>query len=74
MLHDMRMYKSREELSAMRKSARVAIEAHERAMTLCRPGMTEAEIHEYLATIGRSGTREFRDELLGKGRYAEANR
>jgi Xaa-Pro aminopeptidase len=44
-LHDMRLYKSRTELTAMRKSARVAAEAHRRAMQLCRPGMNEAEIH-----------------------------
>jgi Xaa-Pro aminopeptidase len=45
MLHDMRVYKSREELSAMRRSAKVAIEAHEQAMRDCQPGMNEADIH-----------------------------
>jgi molecular chaperone HtpG len=35
-------------------------------------GMTEAEVHDYLATIGRSGTDEFRRALLDKGRYAAA--
>jgi Xaa-Pro aminopeptidase len=45
MLHDMRLYKSRAELAAMRKSARVAARAHEQAMKTCRPGMNEAEIH-----------------------------
>jgi Xaa-Pro aminopeptidase len=45
MLHDMRVYKSREELSAMRRSAKVAIEAHEQVMRDCRPGMNEADIH-----------------------------
>jgi Xaa-Pro aminopeptidase len=48
MLHDMRLYKSREELRVMRRSARVAIEAHERAMRHCRPGMNEAEVHAEL--------------------------
>jgi Xaa-Pro aminopeptidase len=48
MLHDMRLYKSREELRVMRKSARVAIEAHQRAMQVCRPGMNEAQIHAEL--------------------------
>jgi Xaa-Pro aminopeptidase len=48
MLHDMRVYKSREELSAMRRSAKVAIEAHERAMKVCRPGLNEADIHAEL--------------------------
>ncbi len=48
MLHDMRVYKSREELSAMRRSAKVAIEAHELAMQICEPGMNEADIHASL--------------------------
>lgn len=45
MLHDMRVYKSREELSAMRRASRVAIEAHEGAMKTCKPGLNEADIH-----------------------------
>ena len=54
MLHDMRLYKSREELSAMRRSAKVAIEAHELAMKLCAPGLNEADIHaELLHTFTR---------------------
>ena len=48
MLHDMRVYKSREELSAMRRSAKVAIEAHQTAMCICEPGMNEADIHASL--------------------------
>ena len=45
MLHDMRLYKSRDELAAMRRAAKVTIEAHEQAMRSCRPGVNEAEIH-----------------------------
>lgn len=48
MLHDMRVYKSREELSAMRVSAKVAIEAHQIAMKICEPGINEADIHASL--------------------------
>ena len=36
-------------------------------------GLTEQEVHEYLSTIGRSGTDKFRRQLMKKGRYAEAN-
>ncbi|MGO9464022.1 MAG: ATP-binding protein [Isosphaeraceae bacterium] len=36
-------------------------------------GLTETEIHEYLSTIGRSGTGEFRKELVKKGRSAEVS-
>ncbi len=51
MLHDMRVYKSREELSAMRRAAKVAIEAHEHAMRDCRPGLNEADIHAGLLQV-----------------------
>jgi len=44
-LHEMRLFKSSTEITAMRKSARIAVTAHERAMQLCRPGMNEAEVH-----------------------------
>lgn len=52
LLHDMRLYKSRAEISAMRKSAKVAVSAHTRAMQVVRPGMYEYEveaefIHEF---------------------------
>jgi len=47
-LHDMRLFKSKTELTAMRKSARIAAQAHKRAMRICRPGMNEAQIHAEL--------------------------
>ena len=51
-LHDMRLYKSRTEVSAMRKAAKVAAQAHKRAMQYARPGLMEYEveaefIHEF---------------------------
>jgi Xaa-Pro aminopeptidase len=53
-LHEMRLFKSRAEISAMRKSARIAVAAHQRAMQVCKPGMNEAEIHaELLHTFTR---------------------
>lgn len=36
-------------------------------------GMTEEEIHDYLATIGRSGTDEYRQRLIEAGRWAEVS-
>jgi Xaa-Pro aminopeptidase len=52
LLHEMRLFKSRAEASAMRRSAKVAVQAHKRAMRACRPGMMEYEleaefIHEF---------------------------
>ncbi len=44
LLHDMRLYKSRSEISAMRRSAKVAVAAHKRAMRVTRPGMYEYEV------------------------------
>lgn len=44
LLHDMRLYKSRAELNAMRTSARIAVAAHERAMRFTRPGRKEYQV------------------------------
>ena len=44
LLHDMRLYKSREEINTMRRAAKVSAQAHVRAMQVCRPGMKEYEI------------------------------
>jgi len=43
-LHDMRLFKSRNEVDLMRQSARIAARAHVRAMKACRPGLNEYEI------------------------------
>lgn len=48
LLHDMRLYKSRDEQSAMKKAAKVAVSAHQRAMKTCHPGMYEYEIEAEL--------------------------
>lgn len=56
LLHDMRLHKDAEEAAVMRESARVAVEAHCRAMRTCRPGMMEYEIEaEILHTFQRYG-------------------
>ncbi len=71
LLHDMRLYKSRGELAAMRRSARVAAEAHQRAMQVCRPGMSEAEIHaELLYTFTRRGCEPSYIPIVGGGANA----
>ena len=43
-LHDMRLYKSRSELSHMRQASKAAIAGHLRAMQTCKPGMYEYEV------------------------------
>lgn len=52
-LHDMRLYKSRHEIKAIRKAASISTEAHKRAMQVCEPGMPEYQveaelIHEFM--------------------------
>ena len=44
LLHDMRLYKSRAEITAMRKAATISASAHIRAMQTTKPGMMEYEI------------------------------
>jgi len=58
LLHDMRLYKSRSEISAMRKAAKVAVAAHTRAIKMVRPGLSEFEveaefIHEFRSNDAR---------------------
>ena len=55
-LHEMRLFKSRAEASAMRRSAKVAVAAHARAMRAARPGMIEYELEaEFLHEFRRHG-------------------
>ena len=43
-LHDMRLFKSRDELRAMRKAAKISMTAHQRAMRASRAGRREHEL------------------------------
>ena len=57
-LHESRLYKSRQEVKVMRKAAQIAAKGHCRAMEVCRPGMFEYEIEaELLHTFMRHGSR-----------------
>ncbi|MCJ7558000.1 MAG: aminopeptidase P N-terminal domain-containing protein [Gammaproteobacteria bacterium] len=68
LLHDMRLYKSRAEISAMRKSARIAARAHERAIGACRPGMYEYEIHaDLIHEFKRHGSVPSYSPIVGSG-------
>jgi len=71
MLHDLRLYKSRTELTVMKHSAQVAVAAHERAMQVCKPGMNEAEIHaELLHTFTRNQCVPSYQAIVGGGANA----
>lgn len=70
-LHEMRLFKSRTEITAMRKSARIAAAAHKRAMQVCQPGMNEAEIHaELLHTFTRNQCEASYIPIVGGGANA----
>lgn len=57
-LHDMRLYKSRQEIKAMRQAARISALAHKRAMQVCRPGMMEYQVEaELVYEFMRGGAR-----------------
>jgi Xaa-Pro aminopeptidase len=43
-LHDLRLYKSREELKMMRKAGSISARAHQQAMRICKPGLYEFQI------------------------------
>jgi len=47
-LHNMRLYKSRQEIKAIREAVKISVNAHKRAMKACRPGMMEYEIEAEL--------------------------
>jgi Xaa-Pro aminopeptidase len=68
LLHDMRLFKSRSEVAAMRKAARIAAGAHLRAMRACRPGMMEYEIEaEFLHEFRRHAATTSYQPIVGGG-------
>ena len=59
LLHEMRLFKSRPEITAMKKAAKISCHAHKRAMQICRPGKMEYQIeaellHEFMNRGSRS--------------------
>ena len=58
-LHELRLFKSRGEVKAMRRAAKISAKAHTRAMKECHPGMKEYQIeaellHEFMKQGCRS--------------------
>ena len=67
-LHDLRLYKTRDELRVMRKAAQIATGAHVRAMRAVRPGMNEHEIEaELLHEFRRRGAVPSYEPIVGGG-------
>ncbi len=68
LLHAMRLRKEPEEIAVMRESARIAAEAHQRAMRACRPAMMEYELEaEILYTFVRHGAGWAYPSIVGGG-------
>lgn len=58
-LHDMRLYKSRHEITLMRQAAKISAGAHKRVMAYCKPGMHEYQleavlVHEFMHNGSRA--------------------
>ena len=71
LLHDMRLFKSRSEITAMRRSAKVAVEAHKRAMQVTRPGMYEYEVEaEFRHEFRRNNATVSYNPIVGGGQNA----
>jgi Xaa-Pro aminopeptidase len=68
LLHDMRLFKSREELSLMRKAAKISVQAHIKAMQTCKPGLYEYELEaEFLCGFKRNGADWAYSSIVGGG-------
>ena len=68
LLHDMRLYKSRAEVSAMRKAAKVTAVAHTRAMQFVRPGVYEYEVEaEFMHEFRRHDAWVSYSPIVGSG-------
>jgi len=71
LLHDMRLYKSRAEIGALRKAAKIAAKAHKRAMAHCRPGRMEYEIEaEFLHEFRQHDATPSYPPIVGSGANA----
>lgn len=68
-LHEMRLIKSPSEIELMRKAAQISVQAHLRAMKICRPGLFEYELEaEILHEFYRNGSRSVAyNSIVGGG-------
>ena len=71
LLHDLRLFKSRDELRLMRRAAQVSVEAHVAAMQAARPGGSENAIEgELLRIFRRHGAVPAYEPIVGAGANA----
>ncbi len=72
LLHEQRLYKSAKEIKLMRQAAQITAGAHLRAMKVCAPGMTEAQLEAELTyEFMRNGARHSAyPSIVGSGNNA----
>jgi Xaa-Pro aminopeptidase len=67
-LHDMRLFKSPEEVRLMRRAGEISTEAHVSAMRACRPGLAEYQMEaELLHVFRRHGASPAYPSIVGGG-------
>ena len=69
-IHEMRVFKSKDEIALMRKAAQISARAHTHAMFVCEPGMHEYELEaELMYEFIRNGARfAAYSSIVGSGR------
>jgi len=71
LLHELRLFKSANELKNMRRAAKISAAAHCRAMRACRPGTSEAELTaELVHEFTRNGCAVAYPPIVAGGRNA----
>ena len=71
LLHDMRLYKSRGEISAMRKAAKVASDAHAKVIAMTEPGLYEYQLEaELIHEFRRNNAINSYSPIVGSGANA----
>ena len=68
LLHDMRLFKSKEELKLMRQAAAINVLAHKRAMRICKPGQYEYQVSaEFDHEFKRNNAQHAYPAIVGGG-------
>ncbi len=68
LLHDMRLFKNRDELRLMKKAAKISMTAHKRAMKACKPGMYEYQLDaEIMYEFQKNGATWAYPSIVGGG-------
>ncbi|HST45486.1 MAG TPA: M24B family metallopeptidase, partial [Luteimonas sp.] len=71
LLDEMRLFKTADELSLMRRAAAISIEAHQAAMRTVRPGMREYQVQAAVEHVFRChGAEPAYSSIVGAGRNA----